>query len=65
MRSSNDGGVTGDTYTELVTTTVEYRIFSDLVRGEGRVNIQLTVLDEYIPFGCSRHFKFVVTDREE
>ena len=65
MRSSNDGGTIRDTYTEFVTATVEYRILSDLVRGESRVNIQLTVLDEEILFRCSGHFKFVVADRGE
>ena len=51
------------TYIELVTTAVENGVVSDLVGGEGRMDIQLTVLDEKVVFRCGGHFKFVVADR--
>lgn len=37
----NEGGTKGvtGTYVEVVTTTIEDRVVSDLVRGEGRANI--------------------------
>ena len=58
----NDGSNRG-TYIEAIATVVEYRIVSDLVRGEGGVDIQLTVLDKKVLVECSGHFKFVVADR--
>ena len=41
-------GKQGDAYTQVVSVTIEDRIISNLVRGEGRSDIQLTVLDEKI-----------------
>jgi hypothetical protein len=50
VRLCNCAGTIGaiGTHVELVATTIEYRIVSDLVRGEGRVDIQLTVLNKKV-----------------
>lgn len=48
---------------ELVATTIENRVVSDLVRGEGGADIQLTVLNEEVLVKFGGHFKFVVSDR--
>ena len=58
-----NGGESRDTYIELVATAVENSVVSDLVGGEGRMDIQLTVLNEKIIFRGGGHFKFVVADR--
>lgn len=58
-----DGGGNRDTYIELVATAVENSVVSDLVGGESRMDIQLTVLDKKIVFRSGCHFKFVVADR--
>lgn len=51
------------TYIEFVATAVENGVASDLIRGEGRVNIQLTVSNEKVLVERGCHFKFVVTGR--
>lgn len=57
-------GAIGGTYIKFVGTAIEYCIVSDLVRGEGRVDIQLTILDEEIFIECGCHFKFVIADHD-
>jgi len=61
--SEGDGGGNRDTYIELVATAVENSVVPDLVGGEGRIDVQLAVLDEKIIFRSGCHFKFVVADR--
>lgn len=51
MRFGNDGGDDGGNvgaYIELVSSAVENGFASDFLRGEGGMDIQLTVLDEKI-----------------
>ena len=50
------------THIERVVSTVENCVGTYFVRGEGRANIQLAVLNKEILVKRGRHFKFVVTE---